>query len=856
MDDLHSLQKLFTDRIFRIPDYQRGYSWGLTQLSELWEDINNLPEDKDHYTGMITLRTIDPKIIAEKDIWYAERWLVQDRDYEADYIVDGQQRLTTFIILISTIVDFCKKHNISILNKQKIADIENRYLFISEPNEAYNTYIFGYETDNPSYNFFKSKIIGNVKDSEKSDTVETFYTLNLENAKNFFRDNLESLYGGQDGEQKNITAIEKIYRKITQRMKFNLYNISDDFSVFVTFETMNNRGKRLSTLELLKNRLIYLSTLLPDRDESKLATRININNAWKEIYEFLGKNKLNPLRDDDYLQAHWIVYFGYQTREESNFSNSLLKKYFTRKRIMEYSDEITEDEPASNDSVTDDEPNIIEPAVTEPKKYQGQLTLSEINEYVASIKVLVKYWYALSFPDDVTVIENDELKKILKRLNRLGYNYFKPLATVILSKENLTTEQKISVLTAMERYIFLHFRLAGNVATSNRSPFYKLAKEFYHDRVTYTEVLESLADIECVQNGVLRTDLVYVKNFQNLFDKYDGYYSWQTLRYFLYEYETNLKDKNRAAMKVDPAEFFKADDRDKVSIEHIYPQTPQGTWLEKPFNEYEDEEKKRLTGTLGNLLPLSQAVNSSAQNKDFAEKRERYLENSHSAVNVATIEDENGKLRVREAWTPEMIKERGLEMLNFMASHYGFKFRNEYDMLKLLGLTFMAEEDEESWEDFKAEYNAGGATSSNVINVINRHNTGTNDAENYSGIKTPRLKRRKITPEVVQEAYAKAKEVHDGKTDMDTALDYLEQFGNRNSMNMYIYAFEAMLDGRNYTMDINPYALEYYVEHILADYGEGYRENIIKTLKERVKRYKGERLRIKEEDVLEKLEAK
>ena len=40
---------------------------------------------------------------------------------------------------------------------------------------------------------------------------------------------------------------------------FNIHEIADDYDVFVAFETMNNRGKKLTNLELLKNRLIYLT---------------------------------------------------------------------------------------------------------------------------------------------------------------------------------------------------------------------------------------------------------------------------------------------------------------------------------------------------------------------------------------------------------------------------------------------------------------------------------------------------------------------------------------------------------------------------------------------------------------------
>ena len=42
-----------------------------------------------------------------------------------------------------------------------------------------------------------------------------------------------------------------LFKKIVNGLKFNLYEIDDDLDVFVTFETMNNKGKPLSKLELL-----------------------------------------------------------------------------------------------------------------------------------------------------------------------------------------------------------------------------------------------------------------------------------------------------------------------------------------------------------------------------------------------------------------------------------------------------------------------------------------------------------------------------------------------------------------------------------------------------------------------------
>jgi uncharacterized protein with ParB-like and HNH nuclease domain len=39
MDEPKSLDSLFKEKIFRIPDYQRGYAWQKGQLKDFWEDL-------------------------------------------------------------------------------------------------------------------------------------------------------------------------------------------------------------------------------------------------------------------------------------------------------------------------------------------------------------------------------------------------------------------------------------------------------------------------------------------------------------------------------------------------------------------------------------------------------------------------------------------------------------------------------------------------------------------------------------------------------------------------------------------------------------------------------------------------
>ena len=66
---------------------------------------------------------------------------------------------------------------------------------------------------------------------------------------------------------------------------------------------MNNCIKLFTNLELLKNRIIYLSTLFKDHTDRDVL-RTKINNAWKTIYEYLENNDEHPFGDNNFLRNH------------------------------------------------------------------------------------------------------------------------------------------------------------------------------------------------------------------------------------------------------------------------------------------------------------------------------------------------------------------------------------------------------------------------------------------------------------------------------------------------------------------------------------------------------------------------
>jgi len=704
MNELVSFKNIFKDRIFKIPDYQRGFAWTTRQLKDFWGDVVNLPSDRFHYTGLLSLKMVDKKVW---DRWNDERWLIEDRGYKPFHIVDGQQRLTTFVIFIQAISELLsqlpenkgKKDNEIYLGSFSLKDIKDEYLVVVRPPQfIIRTYKFGYEIDNPSFQFLKHRIYN----EPNSGTIqETFYTLNLENAKNFFTENLANFY-----QEYGLSEIEALFKKLTQNLMFNVYEISDDFDVFVAFETMNNRGKKLSNLELLKNRLIYLTTLYDGNDlklDERVSLRETINDAWKEVYFQLGRNKQKPLNDDDFLVAHWIMYFQYTREKGDDYIRFLLEQKFTPQNIytktevklssLKDFEEVREDEETDQEEVEAN--GIEEKTVLIPK-----LTPKEIENYVNSLKAAAFHWYNTHNP-----ISNPDLTKNeslwIDRLNRIGIIYFRPLITVSFLSEDIDSKKRIKLFKAIERFIFITFRLSRAFSTYRNSEFYRAARQLRSNELSVDDIIKNLSDrmdycfYDSEESKEIFFDYTYFQKFiDKKFKRGGGFYYWNGLRYFLYEYEMD-KVRLRGSQKIDWNLFVKGK-KDKVSIEHIYPQTPTNKCWKESFKGQKKSSKEIFQGTLGNLLPLSQSINSSLQNDCFDDKkkakfnekknklRQGYSDGSHSEIEVSAYSE----------WTPNEILERGNLLLEFMEKRWDLKFENDYAKAELLFLEFMLPEEE------------------------------------------------------------------------------------------------------------------------------------------------------------------
>jgi uncharacterized protein with ParB-like and HNH nuclease domain len=645
--ELKSLSKIFSEVIFRIPDYQRGYSWEEKHLKDFWNDLEQLEENSSHYTGVLTL---EPAAEEAYKKWDDDLWIIESKHYSPMFVVDGQQRLTTAVILLQVILETVEEEEQ--INYTEKSEIKKKYIFETKDKGISKSYLFGYEKDNPSYEYLKQKIFCDSS-IQHSTQEETIYTKNLARAKQYFESKISEL--AKEG-------IEKIFTKLTQHLQFNIFYIEKDLDVFVTFETMNNRGKPLSHLELLKNRLIYLSTKFNvDINESNLLRKA-INESWKSIYHYLGKITDTRFSDDDFLETHYKFFFSLEALDDEESYSKFREAIGYRKQ---FKDILLE--------------NIF--SAKKIKQPDSPLTIEYVFNYSQSIKNLVEVYYHTTSP------ENSSWPKaeipIIQCINKLEIPqvFTITMGTLTAFKagkdrtELLLAIERIGFLSKIKGYYFntIDFTNLAITIINKLEPAQKLTKELNHiceEFVKSPDFIDAIREIG--KNG------------------HAGYYKWRAIRYFIYEYEQELKKLSKTSREL--LEWSSSATEtidDHRTIEHIYPQKATDPYWKEKFSAYSIKEKNILKNSLGNLLPASKGKNSSLSNKSFNDKKGS--EDNQIGYRYGCLSEI--QVSMRDDWNAKEILRRGIYLLDFMERRWNLKIGNAMKKSEILGLKFVLEKE-------------------------------------------------------------------------------------------------------------------------------------------------------------------
>ena len=610
----NNLSELFNQRIFRIPDYQRGYAWIDKQLSELWDDLDEIAEIdgelKRHYTGTIYLEETQP--LAD------EKWLSGVKFYN---VVDGQQRLTTISILL---FELLKVADTGYCEESK-NDLMKTFLSKSNSTGESKVYKFSYAVTDKNYNFLQHTIFEDDKVVLQPNYLN-HYTKNLSEAKKFFSTKISSL----SNEQR-----EKLFKKLTTSLQFDIRTIEKDLDVQAVFETMNNRGKPLSTLEKLKNRLIYLTEKLTVESEDKNSLRKKINEAWGKVYTCLAQNPNQILDEDTFLSAHLSLY---RKPKESTFSEKIAEE-----KVFEMFCNKSEKYDLEENGTAKEEP----------------VSYKKIEDYILKLSELAPLWYEI----------HNSKSKLIKKI--LVLNGSKEIKIFLVSVLNKTKDENLvkGIFTNLEK-IFFRNRVPGiNVMDERTAAAW--ARDIYINEDDLQGIIKKTEDLINISVSVPNI----IQSFKYLFT-YErgakGFHRWGNLKYFLFEYEEFLKLKTQ-----ETNDKVTLDDFGETTIEHIIPQQFWDNWKEEVNSvtdglveeEKIEQTRKVLLNTLGNLTILKNGKNSSLGNRGWKEKKERFRTGSYNEIEISK----------HDKWTKLNISERGAEMLKFLET-------------KVTGLTFTDEE--------------------------------------------------------------------------------------------------------------------------------------------------------------------
>lgn len=634
--ELVSLEDLFKGRVIKVPDYQRGYSWIVGEgepVNQFWDDLDFLRDGAVHYTGMITLNEVGEEVW-RNDSWLQEKDLIAGEEKMKPYhLVDGQQRLTTSIILVQCIIEELQERGDKY--RDLVCQLRENIIVKRDSSNIPVGYLFSYERDDPSDEYMKNKILG-IQSSYGG--RESVYTRNLKKAKSFFQLKLKEMTSEEIIDCKN---------KITKQFKYNLFVLDSSINVNLAFETMNNRGKPLSNLELLKNRLVYLSTIIKGAEGCEVLRR-EINNVWKTVYEYLGKNPNGKLNDNEFLRDHWIMYYKYSKRRGGAYIDALLNDTYSPKRL------------------------------THEKSNKKELTEKEISRYVLSIQKGVKYWFHMKNPYfDPSNGLTEMQKKWLEKMSRLGFRSVTPLIlSAFLSSSRDGKKRAIEdLLRAAERYVFVVFKVSNRRASTGQSDFFRLAHQLKNGELS----IEGATDEIHHKTSYFYSETRFLATIEDCYRHRKGFYSWDGLRYLLFEYDQYLKEKGKQSDGKLTWHGLAESKSDKVTVEHIFPVTHSNEYWQSRFDSLSNKSRSYLTHSLGNLIPLSRSKNSSLQNDSFDKKCNRgngvgYF-NGCASENVIASYDE---------WTPREIIDRGMILLRFIEKRWNITLGDNDFKYKLL----------------------------------------------------------------------------------------------------------------------------------------------------------------------------
>ncbi|MBZ4402224.1 DUF262 domain-containing protein [Myxococcus sp. AS-1-15] len=222
------------DQQLRIPPYQRPYAWQAEQVDELWSDLTQTL-GSGHFMGSIVLNCEVP---------------------ESPEVIDGQQRLTTLLLLLALIRDEYVH-----LDAQRVGYVQ-QFLETLHPDDEERR--FKFRVGEANWQVFKDFVLRapaspgrkGWAEGEKLSSAERHRNAALLRNAERLQGHLHQRLAGRAGPTERLAELRKLEEAIVKKLEFVVIRVQQVSDAFAIFETLNDRGLALSAGDLLKNHLL------------------------------------------------------------------------------------------------------------------------------------------------------------------------------------------------------------------------------------------------------------------------------------------------------------------------------------------------------------------------------------------------------------------------------------------------------------------------------------------------------------------------------------------------------------------------------------------------------------------------
>lgn len=545
--------------LFEIPDYQRAYSWTKENLKQLVDDI---------WESVELNKSRGSKEFDQYEPYFLGSIVLCSKEYKDDGcgiydVIDGQQRLTSIIMLIATIRDLIDNEEY----KKVLSD-----LIYQKPNvlmgikESIRVKARGKEEE-----FFKKYILNNggtelVKDLDITELSEA--KQNMVNAIEVFRASFFNEEGDLLEEKLNefiVYLLQKVVLVVITTESFT--------SAFRLFNVINARGLPLTDSDLLKSE--NLRVIDPE-------IRKEYTDIWENHEQDLGKEKLDQ-----------IIGFMRTMKLKNKAEESVYE---------EFSKKIFRNEP----------------------EYLG---VNFVN-HLTAIKALYDK-YIIDGTLEGVAEEDKSYYKNLINIMREFLPYDEWMAAVIRFAEKFNDDKLVlDFVKVLEKRLVIDW-VNGNSFADRLNRVYEILQV-----IEEKDSLEEIKEASVFLYDLERTT-AYFENALNDIDFYSKG------RMMIPKYIFIRLDMEKRSNEI-------LDYSDKIMIEHVLPRNAKEAYWKENFTA---DQRRNWANRFGNLVIISGAKNTRANNKPFAEKVEQYLsKKSDFAVTKEVLELSD--------WNMDSLKDR------------------------------------------------------------------------------------------------------------------------------------------------------------------------------------------------------